>query len=190
MLKEDTENILNIYTVIYWVRIAWRIENINNIDYYKYLFSKFSLQYKIYRWKEYNKEFVIFSKQEKIINYLFLSHTHKIKNDDQMLWKIYWYPWCCMKNIKDTLLIDDSLAEVSHTLDNSHWEIFDFKMNIFFWTRLFFHVPCSLNCKYTLDIAEKHLILLKKTLSEQEFVELCNGKKWKYLYNSSILTFN
>ncbi len=190
MLKEDIENILNIYTVVYWLRIAWRIENINNIDYYKYLFSKFSLQYKIYRWEEYNKKFVIFSKQEKIVNYLFLSHTHKIENDDKVLWKIYWYPECCMKNIKNVLLVDSSYTETSYTLDNSCWEIFDFKMNIFFWTRLFFHIPCSLNCKYTLDIAEKHLNILKRILSEQDFTKLCNNKKGEYGYNSTKLIFN
>jgi hypothetical protein len=176
---------MNLYSVYLWYRKAGRIENIENdkediINECK----KLNILYKIYKWKEYKNEFtfIIFSKNKIVLEYLFNCHSHYIECSDTKLGLLYWYPKCCSNNIKKVLMKDSKNEELKYIFSNSKKSYLPFIINPFWANKLYFHVPCSLNCKETCAIAYSNLTIIKNILAKKKYNLFVSSFKWQFSF--------
>lgn len=195
----QNNTLLRIYTVSEWVRKAWRIESLekDQIQVYQDILQKVWLFYGTYPsehiWGCYD---LVFSASEDIVSYIIKYNIQEVhgweKSMNEKLWLLYWYPKCCISHfekIQYASYKNDS-KEIESVLKESIHSKYPFFLNSTVPQKVFFHLPCSLDCKKTEELAKKHLtILRKKSTNKKEFLEYTEKLKWTYSLWERIITF-
>lgn len=184
---------LKIYTVVNKSRKAGRLESIDYLEVEQYLkiIQYEKLYFQIFPTQNGQGTFdIIFSSSKIIVEFLSSLRYSRFNQErnrkmNQILWNIFWYPRCCSENFIDKkydIINDDELEKLS-CLRSSKKNMYPFFMNNTVPQRLFFHVPCSLDCEYTRTISKLNLVLIHKIVTDkQEIQEYISCLKSDFLF--------
>ncbi len=159
------DGVLNIASLLFDIKQISRLENIKQIGKVGKELSKLWLE--LYKS---DSETLYVSKSKKELK---IGVYYDLKNHNaNYLWKLLWYPKCCIKKFVDNWWIDNInffkflLKKVDKKDRSSSY------LNIF-EDKLIYHVPCSMGCEKSIFIGKKVLEL---------FLLLNKNKDMKYLF--------
>lgn len=189
-------DILKIWTVSDWLRKVGRIESVSEDEkntYCKIMESLWlffvSFPSNTITW-DYH---INFSRFEKLLDSIVSNQIHQSPHTtlkDVQIGALYWYPECCVKKFEQQKheIANDAMEKES-TLYNSKDSLYPFYMNNTTGHRLYFHIACSLDCKETQKLAQRHLFILRKNTPKEEFFEYIEHLKSTYNLAGRNITF-
>lgn len=189
-------DILKIWTVSDWLRKVGRIESVSEDEKNTlcWIIQSLWLFYTCFPSNTQVWDFHInFCSSEKLLQIVVNDQLHDVPHislKDGHLGTLYWYPECCIKKFEEQRHeIGNDTMEKEFTLHNSKGTVYPLYMNNTTGYRLYFHIACSLDCKQTQKLAQKHLLTLRKNTSREAFFEYIQHLKSTYHLGGKSITF-
>lgn len=138
--------VLNILSLLFDIKKVSRIENLNSIDTVIEVLSKF--WFSCHNKKD--KTLYVAKNKENLDLWVYNDIE---KNNAYNLWKLLWFPDCCIKKFIDIWWVSEKklfnfLKEINNKDISSNY------LN-FFENKLIYHLPCSMTCKKSINIWKK-----------------------------------